>query len=104
MLVDWPVGSAAVDPNVGRPKPVSQSRERCNLVEAAVGSLLSEDEPSIGLAEVGDRRAIWECPPLLCIESSQQRNCRKKRIVSPRRLERERLQERARIFAHGCIL
>jgi hypothetical protein len=91
MLVDRPEGSAAIDPNVRRSKPVPQSRERCNLVEATIGLPLAEDEPSIRLTEVGDRDAIRKCPPLLSIEPFQQRNCRKKRIVSPRGLERERL-------------
>lgn len=36
MLVDRPEGSAAIDPNVGRSKPISQSRERRNLVETAI--------------------------------------------------------------------
>jgi hypothetical protein len=61
-------------------------------------AFLSEDEPSISLAEVGDRDALRECPPLLDIEAFQQRNRRKKWIVSARRAERERLQERTGIF------
>lgn len=84
MLVDRPEGSAAIDPNVSRSKPVSQSRERCNLVESTIRSPLAEDEPPISLAKVGDRHTIRECPPLLGIEPFQQRNRRKKRIVAAR--------------------
>lgn len=104
MLVDRPEGSAAVDPNVRRSKPVSQGHKRGNLVESPIGLPQAEDESSIRLAEVGDRDAIRKGPPLLGIEPLQQRNCRKKRIVTPRGLERERLQERTGIFVDGRIL
>ena len=76
MLVNRPERTAAVDPNVRRSKPVSQSRERGDLVETAIGFFLCEDEPPIGLTEVGERDAIRECPPSLSIQLFQQRNCR----------------------------
>jgi hypothetical protein len=104
VFVDWTEGSAAVDPNARRSKPVPQSRERGDLIETTIRLSLPEDEPSIRLAEVGDRDALRERPTLLGIEPFQQRNCRKKRIVSPRRLERKRLQERTGIFVDGRIL
>lgn len=87
-----------------RSKPVSQSRERCDLVETAIRFPLVEDEPPIGLAEVGERDAIRECPPLLGMEALQQRNCREKRIVATRRAEREDLKERTGVFVDRRIL
>ncbi len=89
MLINRPERSAAVDPDLRRSKPVSQSRERRDLVETAIRFTLFDDEPPISLAEVADRHALRERPTLLGIKPFQQRNCREKRIVGTRRAERE---------------
>ena len=47
----------------------SPSFKHKSTVETTIGLFLFEDEPSIGLAEVGDRNTIRECPTLLGIHS-----------------------------------
>lgn len=76
MLINGPERSAAIDPDLRRSKPVSQRSERCDLVETAIGFFPFEDEPSISLAEVGERDAIGEWPPLFGIKPFKQSNCR----------------------------
>ncbi|MNL11550.1 hypothetical protein D3C87_1323900 [compost metagenome] len=63
-----------------------------------------EDKPSISLAEMGERHAIRECPPLLGIKPFQQRNCRQKRVVAMRRAKREGLKKCTNVFVDGRVL